>query len=137
MTEPRRISLRSYTIVAGSHCKFCRAAVMLCWSRRRSSRTTLAAARWTISSLCSNNPLIPHRAACHPHIRDVEYHALRKLPTNQHSIQRRGGAQHAALGNSLSLSCVVLCQIVRSSIKSSLHRLADLLCRTRVNQKIH
>ena len=36
---------------------------MLCWSRRRKPRTTLAAARWTISSLCSNDPLIPQRAA--------------------------------------------------------------------------
>ena len=35
---------------------------MLCWSRRRRPRTTLAAARWTISSLCSNAPVIPHRA---------------------------------------------------------------------------
>ena len=36
---------------------------MLCWWRRRRPRTTPAAARWTISSLCNNDPLIPHRAA--------------------------------------------------------------------------
>ena len=36
---------------------------MLCWSRRRRPRTTLAAARWTISSLCSNVLVIPYRAA--------------------------------------------------------------------------
>ena len=36
---------------------------MLCWSRRRRPRTTLAAARWTISSLCSNVPVMPYRAA--------------------------------------------------------------------------
>ena len=36
---------------------------MLCWSRRRRRGTTLAAARWTISSLCSNVPVIPYRAA--------------------------------------------------------------------------
>ena len=32
---------------------------MLCWSRRRRPRTT----RWTIDSLCNNDPLIPSRAA--------------------------------------------------------------------------
>ena len=36
---------------------------MLCWSRRRRPRTTIAAARWTISCLCSNVPVIPYRAA--------------------------------------------------------------------------
>ena len=36
---------------------------MLCWSRRRSPMTILAAARWTIDSLCNSDPLIPYRAA--------------------------------------------------------------------------
>ena len=36
---------------------------MLCWSRRGRPRTTLATARWTIYSLCSNAPLISHRVA--------------------------------------------------------------------------
>ena len=44
---------------------------MLCWSRRRRPRTTLAAARWTISSLCSNVPVIPHRAALRKSSLDV------------------------------------------------------------------
>ena len=36
---------------------------MLCCSRRRRPRTTISAARWTISSLCSNVQVIPYRAA--------------------------------------------------------------------------
>ena len=56
-------SLNCILKAIGSQCNRFSAAVMLCWSRRRKPRTTLAAARWTISSLCSNDPLIPHRAA--------------------------------------------------------------------------
>ena len=56
-------SLNCILKAIGSQCNRFSAAVMLCWSRRRKPRTTLAAARWTISSLCSNDPLIPQRAA--------------------------------------------------------------------------
>ena len=56
-------SLNCILKAIGSQCNRFSAAVMLCWSRRRKPRTTLAAARWTISSLCSNYPLIPQRAA--------------------------------------------------------------------------
>ena len=42
-------SLNCILKAIGSQCNRCSAAVMLCWSRRRKPRTTLAAARWTIS----------------------------------------------------------------------------------------
>ena len=56
-------SLNRILYATGSQCNRCSAAVMLWWSRRRSPRTTLAAARCTISSLCSNVPVIPHKIA--------------------------------------------------------------------------
>ena len=56
-------SLNRILYATGSQCNRCSAAVMLWWSRRRSPRTTLAAARCTISSLCSNVPVIPHKVA--------------------------------------------------------------------------